>query len=194
MTHPRTTGLATMHRSSLFLAVTLITSFHTNLASAQAPRFDLPQPEHTLLERLAGEWHFERLSVPREGAEPETLGTGTISAEMVGDFFVVSRWSGDLYGAEYKAVQSLGYDTERNRYTGDWVDSFMSFRWELHGAVDEESGELVLTTSGPTPTGGTGAFRERHRFHSADSITIIGEMERGESWIALSTTRLTRKP
>jgi len=28
---------------------------------------------------------------------------------------------------------------------------------------------------------------------SADSITIIGEMQQGEKWVAFLTTRLTRK-
>jgi hypothetical protein len=50
-----------------------------------------------------------------------------------------------------------------------------------------------MTTSGPAPTGGTATFRERYQFNSADSITIIGEMQRGEDWIAFTSTRLTRK-
>jgi hypothetical protein len=180
-----------MYRSSLLLAVSLIISQWT-MAAAQEPRFDVPQPEHRLLERLAGEWHFERQSVPEDGSGASTLGTGVITAEMVGDFFVVSRWSGNLYGASYEALQSLGYDIEQEQYSGHWIDSFISFRWQLNGSVDEASRELVLTTSGPAPTGGTARFRERYRFDSADSITILGEMQRGESWITFSRTLLTR--
>lgn len=181
-----------MSRSSLLIAATLAIA-HVPVASAQEARLDLAQPEHRLLERLAGEWRFERQSAPMDGSEPQVLGTGTISAEMVGDFFVVSRWSGSLYGVDYAAVQSLGYDIEQRRYTGDWIDSFISFRWELGGTVDEASRELRMTTSGPAPTGGTTNFRERYLFDSADSITIIGEMQRGETWVAISTTRLTRQ-
>ncbi len=181
-----------MYRPTMLIAVALTVSFLAT-ASAQDPGYDVPRTEHGLLERLAGEWRFERQNVPDEGARPESLGTGTIIAEMVGDFFVVSRWSGKVYGFDYQAVQSLGYDIERQRYTGDWVDSWLSFRWELSGAFDDESQELTLTTSGPAPTGGTGSFRERYRFESADAITIIGEMKRGEAWTAFSTTLLTRE-
>jgi hypothetical protein len=181
-----------MHPRASLLAAILAVS-HATMASAQEPRFDIAQPEHALLERFAGEWEFERLSVPAEGSEPETLGAGTISAAMVGDFFVFSHWSGNIYGSDYKALQALGYDIEQAKYTGYWVDSFISFRWELSGTIDEGSRELTLTTRGPGPTGGTMTFRERYQFHSGDSITIIGEIQRGESWVAFTTTRLTRK-
>ena len=98
-----------------------------------------------------------------------------------------------MYGTDYKASQSLGYDIKRKKYTGSWVDSSMSYRWELGGTVDEKSKELTITTSGPGPTGGTCTFRERYQFDSADSITIIGEMRKGEKWVPFLTTRLTRK-
>jgi hypothetical protein len=180
-----------MYRSCTVLAV-ILTMSQVTIASAQDPRLDLPQPEHRLLERLAGEWQFERQSVPADGSSPRTLGTGVITAEMVGDFFVVSRWSGNLYGTTYEALQSLGFDIERRQYWGQWIDSFIGFRWDLSGLVDEESQELVLTTSGPAPRGGTAMFRERYQFDSADSITIYGEIQQRERWVALSATRLTR--
>jgi hypothetical protein len=181
-----------MYLSSLLIAVTLTIS-HVTLVSAQEPRLDIAHPEHRLLERFAGEWQFERQGVSGDGSRPRVLGTGTISAEMVGDFFIVSRWSGKMYGADYKAFQSLGYDIEQRKYTGYWMDSFISFRWELTGTIDQESEKLTLSTRGLAPTVGTAAFRERYQFHSGDSITIVGEMQRGETWVAISTTRLTRK-
>ena len=59
------------------------------MASAEeSPSFVTPQPEHKLLDRFAGEWSFEKLSVPDDGAEPDTLGKGLVSAELVGGFFV----------------------------------------------------------------------------------------------------------
>jgi hypothetical protein len=181
-----------MHRSCMLLAAALAIA-HVTPAAAQERRLDLAQPEHRLLERLAGEWHFERQSVPADGSSPRTLGTGVIRAEMVGDFFVVSRWSGTLCGAPYEALQSLGYDIEQEQYSGHWIDSFMSFRWDLEGHVDQDSQELVLTTSGPAPQSGTTMYRERYQFDAADSITILGEMQQREEWVPLSATRLTRQ-
>ncbi len=162
-------------------------------SSAPEPAWDTAQPEHKLLERFAGQWHFEKQFAPEDGSKPQNLGEGSISAELVGGFFVVSRWSGKVYGADYKASQLLGYDIKQKKYTGSWIDSSMGYRWELSGAVDEKSQQLTITTSGPGPSGGTCHFRERYQFNSADSITIIGEMRKGEKWVTFLTTRLTRK-
>ncbi len=181
-----------MHRSFLLIAV-ILTISQLTVSSAQEPSLDTLQPEHKMLERFAGEWRFEKRSAPEGGAKPEIVGKGNISAELLGGFFVVCRWSGDVYGTDYKAFQSLGYNIEQKKYTGCWVDSIMSYRWELEGAVDEKSRELIVMASGPGPTGGTATFRERYQFNSADSITIVGEMRRGEKWVAFVTTHLMRK-
>ena len=157
------------------------------------PTLDALQPEHKLLERLAGEWNFEKQLVSADGTKSQSLGTGTISAELVGGFFVVQRWSGKVYGADYKASQMLGYDITQKKYTGSWIDSSMSYRWDLSGTVDEKSRELTIGTSGPGPNGGTCTFRERYQFPSADLITVVGEMQKGDKWVPFITTRLTRK-
>ena len=181
-----------MRRSSLLLATVLLLAPAT-LATAQETGFDQSGPEHELLERLSGEWRFERYSVPTDGSEPQLLGSGTISAKMIGSFFVVSRWSGSVYDFDYAGVQSLGYDADRQAYSGDWIDSFLDYRWELEGSVDPASGGLTLATSGPSPTGETGNFRERYSFDSPDSLTILGEMQEGERWTAITRTEVTRQ-
>ena len=181
-----------MRALSILIAIA-VTIAYPSIASAQEAGYEIPRQEHVVLQRLAGEWQFERLSVPMNDADPQRLGAGVITAEMVGDFFVVSRWSGTVYGMDYTAVQTLGYDIDRKAYSGYWIDSFISFCWELRGTVDEQSRELSISTRGPAPTGGSTNFRERYQFNSPDSITIIGEMQQDEKWIPLSTTRLTRK-
>jgi hypothetical protein len=179
-------------RAALWCAAGLAVLGATSVR-ADEPALDAVQPEHKLLARLAGEWRFEKELTAEAGAKPQSLGTGTISAELVGDFFVVSRWSGKVAETDYKASQSLGYDIQQKKYTGSWIDSSMSYRWELSGAHDEKSKELTLTASGPGPSGGTCTFRERYQFPSADSITILGEMQQGDKWVPFLTTRLTRK-
>lgn len=181
-----------MRLSATLIAAVTLTMSPLALALAQDPRLLTPQPEHALLKRMAGEWQFERFSPVPGDAEPQRVGTGTVSAEMVGDFFVVSRWSGSVFGMDYSGLQALGYDIEKEGYTGSWIDGFMSHHWELNGSIDEAGEELTVTTRGPAPTGGTTTFRELYRFVSPDSMTIIGEMQDGDAWTTLTTTHLTR--
>lgn len=181
-----------MYRLRSLIAIILLLPIFS-ASSAQEADLLTAQSEHELLKRFAGDWRFERRGTPGDGSESQIFGEGIVSAELVGEFFVLSRWSGEVFGMDYKAFQSLGYDIQKNEYTGSWGDSIMSFRWELSGKVDEESEELIVMTSGPGPTGGIARFRERYQFDSADSITIIGQMQQGEEWATISTTRLTRK-
>jgi len=131
--------------------------------------------------------------MPRDGAAPQKLGSGEIQAELLGGFFVVCRWSGNAYGTDFTAVQTLGYDVDKQAYSGSWVDSFMSYQWQYSGSIEDKSKELIFNATGPGPDGRTTKFRERYQFKSTQSITVIGEMSRNDQWVAFMTTELTRK-
>jgi uncharacterized protein (TIGR03067 family) len=162
-------------------------------SSAPEAKLYTPQPEHELLKRFDGAWRFERLSAAAPGATPDKLGAGEIKAELIGGFFVVCRWSGNVYGADYSAVQTLGYDVEKKAYSGIWIDNSMSYQWPLDGSWEADKKELVIAASGPGPTGGICKFRERYKFQSADSITVVADMLQKEKWVTFMTTHITRK-
>jgi predicted enzyme related to lactoylglutathione lyase len=164
------------------------------LSAAQDPKLSTPQPGHEILKRFEGEWRFEKLIEAADGSRIDTLGAGEITAEMVGGFFVVSKWSGNVYGGPYTAVQTVGYDAEKQAYVGIWIDNTMGYQWPLHGSLAADSKELIIASSGPGPAGGICHFRERYQFKSADLVTIIAEMMQEEKWVEFMTTQLTRKP
>lgn len=163
------------------------------MSSAQESKLYTPQPEHELLKRFAGEWQFERKSASDDGSTPQKVGSGEMKAELLGGFFVVCRWSGNAYETDFDAVQTLGYDVDKEEYSGSWIDSIMSYRWQLSGSFEAKDNELVIAASGPSPNGGTTKFRERYRFNSTDSITVVAEMLQEEKWVTFMTTELTRK-
>jgi hypothetical protein len=145
------------------------------------------------LKRFAGTWRFEKLFTKADGSTAGKLGAGEIKAELIGGFFVVCKWSGNVYDADYSAVQTLGYDIDKKAYSGLWIDNTMSYQWQLQGSWEADRKELVITASGPGPTGGICRFRERYQFKSADSITVVAEMMQKEKWVKFITTQLTRK-
>lgn len=181
-----------MYRKCSLIAVILVL-WSLNMSSAQESKLYTPQPEHELLKRFEGEWRFEKLSAAADGSAPAKLGTGEITAELLGGFFVVCKWSGNVYDTDYAAVQTLGYDIDKKAYTGLWIDNTMSYQWQLDGSLEADSKELVITASGPGPDGGMCKFRERYQFKSTDSITIVAEMLQEEKWVTFMTTQLTRK-
>jgi len=185
-------GTSMIYRKYL-IVLSIFALWMAAIASAQQQKLYSPQPEHKLLERFAGEWKFEKMSAPDDGSKPENLGSEDVRAELLGGFFVVCQWTGKLYGGDYKAVQTLGFDVDKSAYSGAWVDSTMSYQWQLNGSYDRDNKELVVQATGPGPNGGTKKYRERYKFDSADSITIVAQMLDGEKWITFMTTRLTRK-
>jgi hypothetical protein len=174
------------------IAITLGISI-LNVSSAQDSKHFTHQPEHELLKRFVGEWEFSKMSAPSDGSNSQKLGSGVIKDELLGSFFLVCRWSGNVYETDFGAVQTLGYDVDKKEYSGFWVDSIMNYQWQFNGLLEAKSSELVITASGPSPTGGTAKFRERYQFKSADSITVIAEMLQGDKWVTFITTQLTRK-
>lgn len=181
-----------MYRKIALTAIVFL-SWSFNMSSAQESKRYTAQPEHEVLKLFEGEWAFERFSAAGDGSMPEKLGAGVISAGLLGDTFVVSKWSGTVYGIDYAAVQTLGYDIDKESYSGLWIDSLMNYQWQLDGYLAPHGKEFVLTAEGPAPGGGTGRFRERYQFESADAITIFAEMLRDEEWIPITTTHLARK-
>lgn len=149
------------------------------------------QPEHQLLQRFSGEWQFVKFSPSADGERKE-LGSGTASVEMLGDFFAISKWVGNVYDTAFQAVQTLGYDVEKSAYSGAWADSVMSYHWQLTGSFDAQKQELFILSKGPGPNGVT-AFRECYKFESENQITILGQMEKDGSWTTFMITELSRK-
>jgi len=181
-----------MYRKRLWM-VSILFFLIFKISSAQESKLYTPQPEHALLKRFAGEWQFEKKSIPADDQSPQNLGTGEIKAELLGSFFVVCRWSGNIYGTNYDAVQTLGYDVDKKEFSGFWVDSIMSYQWQFNGSLISKDNKLVISASGPAPNGNVTQFRESYQFHSADSISILAEIFQDDKWVPLMTTQLTRK-
>jgi len=161
-------------------------------AYGQDSKLMSPQPEHALLKRFAGEWQFVKRSVPADGRS-DIVGRGEISAKMIGHFFVVCKWNGKVYGTDFEAVQSFGYSVKKKKYTGTWIDSLMSYQWQLDGTVTEAKPKFVVVSNGPGAKDKTTEFRETYHFRPADNIHIIAEMKQDDKWQQFMTTDLSRK-
>ena len=56
---------------------------------------------------------------------------------MLGGFWLVCRTArANLTGMNMENVLTLGYDPEKKKYIGQWVDSMMPHAWKYEGEVD----------------------------------------------------------
>jgi hypothetical protein len=179
---------------SLAITVCLIVAVCSCLL-AQEPQFPAPQKEHEWLKQFVGQWDSESEATAASG-QPPIKCKGTMSSRMLGEFWVVSDVKGDMGGTAISAIQTIGYDPEKKKYVGTWVDSMLNHLWHYEGTVDDSGRTLTLEAEGPNfMTGGkTTKFRDAYEFESKDHI-IATSSALGEDgkWVTFMTGHLLRR-
>lgn len=161
---------------------------------AQTPEFPLPEKEHQWLEQFVGEWETES-----EGSmgpdQPVMQCKGTMNCRMLGGFWVVNEMNADMMGTPMTGIQTIGYNGEKSKYVGTWVDSMMNHMWQYEGTVDKSGKILTLEAEGPNfmAEGKTTKFRDAYEIKSSDHIIAISSMlgEDGK-WVVFMTGNMRR--
>lgn len=164
-------------------------------AAQEFPEFPKPQQEHEWLQQFVGEWESEAEAHAATGQEGMKC-KGTVKSRMLGGFWVVSESQTDMLGTQVNAVQTVGYDPEKKKYVGTWVDSMFNHLWKYTGTVDESGKKLTLEAEGPnflTP-GKTSLFRDAYEFKDKDHIVVTSSMQGDDgNWITFMTGNMRRK-
>lgn len=130
-----------------------------------AARQEPPQPtaEHAWLLRGVGDWQGTlTTSLPDVPSEPIPV---TETVEAVGGFWTQSRFECEFMGAPFVGTGCLGYDTQRKKFVGTWIDSSSSYLSVMEGERDPKTQELVMRWQAPDMM--TGALAP-HRYVSVE--------------------------
>lgn len=161
----------------------------------QAPEMPKPTKEHEWLKQLVGEWTSNAKLVVDPNSEPmECEGTETVRS--IGGFWVQAEMNSKPFGQPMTGLMTIGYDPEKKKYTGTWVDSATSHLWKYEGTLDETGKILTLEADGPnfTKPGETAKYRDIITIKDKDHKTLTGmvQTEDGE-WVTFMTTEFARK-
>ena len=154
-----------------------------------------PQKEHQWLKQFVGEWEMEG-ETSMGPDDPPAKYSGTESVHMIGDLWIVAEAKTKMMDMEGTSVFTLGYDPEKKKYVGTWVDSMTSYVWPYEGTVDESGKLLTLDTEGPNPMdpAKTTKFRETTEFKSPDHRVFTSSMRNEDgSWTTFLTVNYRRK-
>ena len=155
-----------------------------------------PAPEHKWLKNLLGTWEYESVC-PAGPDSPELRATGTDTARMLGDFWIISENTGTMPGGAgtMTAILTLGYDPARGAFVGSWVCSSMTQQFTYEGELDESARTLYLNTTGPdfTDPSKTARYRDIFELVSDTERVFRSEVLTDDGWVEMmrSTQRRT---
>src|SRR5688572_24337775 len=109
----------------------------------EIPKMPAPVKEHAWLQKFVGKWEAEA-EIIMEPGKPAMKSKGTETVRPIGGFWVVSEGHSDMMGMKFDHVLTLGYDPEKKKYIGTWLDSMNSYLWKYEGTVDSTGKILTL--------------------------------------------------
>ena len=131
-----------------------------------------------------------------EPGKPAIKAKGTETSRLIGGFWVVGEGKGEMMNMPFTSVLTLGYDPDKKKYVGTWVDSMSSYLWKYEGTVDATGKILTLETEGPCPMapGKLSKFREVTEFKSKDHRVFTSSILADDGkWTTMVTVNSHRK-
>ncbi len=165
-------------------------------AMQETPEATPIEKEHKWLQQFVGEWDTESEIAVGPDQPPLKL-KGIQSARSIGGLWIVSEIKGDTpIGTPMYAVLTLGFDPQKKKFVGTWIDSATAYLWIYEGSLDTAGKILTLDTQGPNPmsAGKTAKFREVIEFKSKDHKVFTSSMQSEDGqWQTFVTANFRRK-
>lgn len=130
-----------------------IASTH-GVADAQGQMPPALGPEIDIIKKDVGEWDVEIKAWASADSEPMVT-KGTETTRMLGGYWSVSNFDGNMMGMDFKGHGSYGYDTKKKKYIGTWIDSLGPYMMHTEGDYDKETQTLSMVGDSPGPDGTT---------------------------------------
>jgi hypothetical protein len=106
----------------------------------------------SVLKKEAGVWDCEVRFYPDPNGQP-TLSKAVETNTMVGDVWMVSDFKGEMAGAAFHGSSQMGYDPQKKKYIGSWIDSAGPYPTAMEGTYDSAKKTLTIVGIGKDPTG-----------------------------------------
>jgi hypothetical protein len=145
------------------------------------------------LQQLVGEWTYDNEATMEPGKPPMKL-KGTATARAIGQHWVTIETKGDIFGQTMIGVMTLGYDDNKKKHIGTWIDSMQAVMMKYEG--DLVGNVLTLNTTGPNPMAPDKQCKFKDVIELKDknthTLTSSMEMEDGK-WFTFMKATYTRK-
>jgi hypothetical protein len=166
-----------------------------NGLAADMPQMPKPTPEHQWLQQLVGEWESETEAIAEPG-QPAIHSKGTENIEAIGGFWTTSEINSSVMEQPFRGMMTLGYDPEKKKYIGTWVDSMTGKLWQYEGLIAPGSNTLTLESEGTCPMSPDKPMKFRDiielkdKDHKVFSSSVLSD---DGKWTTIMTSKAQRK-
>jgi hypothetical protein len=125
-------------------------------ASAMAQQPPEPTAEHKILASDEGTWDATIKSFTSGPDAEPAISKGTeVNTVLTGGLWVVSKFDGDFGGMKFEGRGQFGYDPNKKKYVGTWIDSLNPILSVLEGEYDAKTKTMTFVGEGIGPDGKT---------------------------------------
>ncbi len=184
-----------MFQSLVKFASLLICLAGSAVVAQEMPQMEEASVQHEWLDQFVGEWTTEMKGSMGED-QPAMECEGVMKSRKLGEFWVINELTGDIAGTTMNGIQTIGYDSAKEKYVGTWVDSMANYMWRYEGTVDKSGKKLSLEAEGPNFMAGDETmtqFRDSYEFKTPDHIIATSEMMTGDGkWVTFMQGEMKR--
>lgn len=135
-----------------------------------------PGEGHRFLEKLAGTWEA-RTQFWMEPGTPPMESTGTSVNELtLGGRYLRSEYTSEFMGAPFQGMSLDGFDNQKQKYVGLWVDTMSTLMLVFEGTCDDAGSVRTMLADYTDAASGKPAKMK-------GITTVVGDDEhRYEAW------------
>ncbi len=178
-------------KTMLAVVVSLVAVLPVAASAQQTPPMPKPGPEHDFLKQDVGTWDATVEFMP-PGAPP-VVSKGTETVSMLGDFWQLARFEGEMMGQPFQGLGTTGYDPTKKKYVGTWIDSITPGLSMVEASYDPATKTLTGTMEGPDMSGNMMKMRETTQWTGADDRVFTMYGPKGSDGKEPVTMRITYK-
>jgi hypothetical protein len=134
------------HARALLPCVVLVSILS---APAMAQLGAKPTDEHKVLAGSEGTWDATiKTFGPGPDAEPMISKGTEVNTVMTSGLWMLSKFDGDFGGVKFEGRGQFGYDPNKKKYVGTWIDSLSPNLSVLEGSYDSKTKTMTYVGDG----------------------------------------------
>lgn len=160
----------------------LVGSILNTTVMAQGPV--APTAEHKILASEEGTWDAAVKSFDGgPNAEPVSSKGTEVNTLLPGGLWLVSKFEGEFGGMKFEGHGQFGFDPNKKKYIGTWIDSMMPTMSVLEGEYDAKTKTMTYVGEGTGPDGKSKYMQRMVATTKADGsrvFTLYMKMDKDE--------------